>query len=87
MKTFKFIQNIPNHPAEQRLYALSEPLEEFFFVIVSAVHSAFDTNRPETYIFGSDEKGEILSWLELPGSEQGIYDHEQVLNNAGYTKE
>ena len=69
-----------------RLYRLSEPHKtydgkEYEYVIVSAAASAF---AYETYIFPSNEAGEIVDWGEMPGSEQGTQSHERVLQNAGY---
>ncbi|MFF2631997.1 hypothetical protein ACFVR6_03850 [Microbacterium sp. NPDC058021] len=69
---------------EMRLYRLSPPLAGWEFVVVSAVAAAFDTGRPETYIFPSSVNGGIAGWGELPGSFQGDMDHEAALSNAGY---
>ena len=39
---------------------------------------------PETYIFGADKDGEILSWMELDGSFRGDLNHREALLKAGY---
>ena len=51
------------------------------YVIVIAVSDAL---AEETSIYPSYENGEIVDWGELPGSEQGIHTHEEVLGNIGY---
>ena len=33
----------------------------------------------ETYIFPANEEGKILDFMELPGSEQRILDHDHVI--------
>lgn len=38
----------------------------------------------ETFIFPCDERGVVLSWLELHGSFTGDYDHERAILNAGW---
>lgn len=70
--------------AEQRQYRLSEPLDGNEYVVVSALPSAFDTGEPETYIFGCNEKGQIDSFFELPGSYRGGTSHRKALEGAGY---
>jgi hypothetical protein len=55
------------------------------FVVVSSLERAFDTGKPETYIFPSDEEGKVLSWGEIGASQRGTTDHELVLNDSGYT--
>jgi len=74
--------------AFQRLYRLSEPLDGFDFVKVSAIESAFDTMEPETFIFGCDsDSGVISDWAELTGSYRGGTDHFEALKRAGYVVE
>jgi hypothetical protein len=50
------------------------------FVILSHVENAM-TN--ETFVFPSDEDGEILNWRELEGSTYGKALHSTVLFNLG----
>ena len=38
--------------------------------------------EPETYVFPSDEKGNVTDWLELPGSYKGGLDHGEAI--CGY---
>lgn len=68
--------------AAHRLYRLSEPLEGFEYVVVSANTVMF--SGPETYIFPADASGRIVDWGELDGSFRGDLDHEAALENAGY---
>jgi hypothetical protein len=69
--------------AYQQLFRLSEPLEDYYTVLVSSV-VAVDTSEPETYIFGADVEGNILKWGELDGSFRGGADHAEALRRAGY---
>ena len=41
----------------------------------------------ETFIFPSDNTGEVVDWGELPGSFQGRADHAEALRRAGYVEE
>lgn len=66
-----------------RHYVLAEPLDGHSYVIVSA--TVVPHSGPETYIFGADESGEVVDWMELDGSFRGECDHEQALANAGYS--
>jgi hypothetical protein len=52
------------------------------YVIVSAVVALY--SGPETYIFPANESGEVIDWLELPGSFKGGMDHDEALRGAGY---
>lgn len=56
----------------------------FGFIVVSPIKKAFDTQRPETYIFPADPNGEVLSWEELKGSFQGAMDISKALRDGGY---
>lgn len=73
-----------------RLYALSEPVEfdslSVEYVVISAV-VAQDSNEPETYIFPADTEGNVLSWLEMPGSFKGGLNHEKAIEEAGWKLE
>jgi len=95
MKKATKIKKMENFGGNAVLYRLNEPIDypRFVFrgqkqtteyVIVSSV-IAFDHGDYETFIFPSDENGEILSWTELEGSYRGGFDHEKALNNAGYS--
>ena len=81
MKTATKVKDLENPKAMQALYRLSDRLKGFDYVVVSAVVDHFCY---ETYIFGSDENGEVLDMIELPGSQRGVYSHEKALNDAGY---
>lgn len=78
----------------QRLYSLSESMMyrhgfssadvPTYYVLVSANTVL---GEPETYIFAADERGKVLSWAELVGSQRGTLDHEVALRAAGYEVE
>ncbi|GAA2159161.1 hypothetical protein GCM10010403_52140 [Glycomyces rutgersensis] len=74
------VRQIPTSFGDVRLYRLSEPLNGFEYVTVSAVTHL----RPETYIFGSDETGSMDESYELPGSLPGVMNHTKALESAGY---
>lgn len=40
--------------------------------------------EPETYIFPSNDTGEILDFGELSGSQRETLSHQKVLNDLGY---
>lgn len=85
MKTATKVKDLVGKRADIRaaVYHLSEPLDGHTYVRVSAVDAPF--SGPETYIFGSDEDGEVVDWGELEGSFCGGMNHEKALRNAGYT--
>lgn len=78
--TAELVRRIPTDFGDVRLYRLSEPLNGYLYVRVSAV----DHGRAETYIFGADADGNGVS-SELPGSFKGAMDHHEALKRAGYT--
>ena len=88
MKTATPVKQLGDFNGYAMLYRLSEALEDYDgckheHVVVSAVDVMF--SGPETYIFGADENGEIVNWMELPGSFRGALDHNEALEGAGYT--
>jgi hypothetical protein len=93
--TAKFVRDLDGFSGDARLYRLSEPIRAGYepfdepdervlthHVVVSGTVVAF--SGPETYIFGADSEGEIISWAELPGSFQGSIDHAEAIRNAGW---
>jgi len=85
---------------DQRVFMMDPPHQGHEFVMVSArnfdefnarfqsgatSYLSFDSMSDETYIFGCDSKGEVVSWRELEGSYKGGMSHAQALANAGYT--
>ena len=97
MKTATRIKEMTSWKGNAALYKLSEPMDQERYdddgnetvvkhahVIVSAVRVEFEGNKPETYIFGANEDGEIANWGELSGSFKGGLDHAKALKNAGY---
>lgn len=77
-------RRVRNMAGDARLYRLNEPLDGFQYVVVSAVDDRPTHRLHETYIFGSDHTGQILSWGELKGSYKGGADHDEALRGAGY---
>jgi len=85
--------------AIQKHYKLNPPLEVsgaaeaaltlISYVVVSAVvpfaDLGFNDLKPETLIFAANEEGKIVDFMDLEGSYRGGLDHEQALQNAGYT--
>lgn len=82
-----FVKRLDRFLGDDRLYKLEPALEGNDHVVVSAIGSAFDTGVSETYMFPASSSGDVTDWLELSGSERGVFDHEKVLRNAGYTIE
>lgn len=83
MKKAKLIlDNLSGFQGHAALYKLSEPLELYDYVICSTAIAIF--SGVETYIFAANEKGEIIDWCELKGSERGCHSHAKVLANIGY---
>lgn len=76
------VRKLRGFRGDARLFELSEPLNGYSMVVVSA--SDVPYSGPETYIFGADSAGEIDSWIELPGSFRGALDHVAALEAAGY---
>ena len=88
MKATKVLEQISESGAEQKCYRLSESIKvddgkETNYVIVSAVVAY---SGPETYIFPSNELGEITDYGELEGSFRGALNHEQALKGLGVTE-
>lgn len=90
MKIASYIRTVTNqgYRGEARLYLLNEPVfdsrgKATKYVIVSAV-DAFSAGI-ETFIFPADADGRIIDLVELDGSTRGVWDHELVLREAGFT--
>jgi len=62
-----------------------EVKKETEYVVVSSLSAAFDTGRPETYIFPADKEGHVVSWGEIGASQRGTTSHKKVLRESGYT--
>jgi hypothetical protein len=87
MITVKFVKEVWSG---RRLYKLSESVETETgetteYVVISAISRAFDTGRPETFIFPANRKGEITDWQEMKGSIQGVQDFDVAIRNAGWS--
>jgi hypothetical protein len=97
MKTAAFIKKLDDWRSDARLFRLSHPMEcrarsedgyedtKTEYVVVSSVFAAY--SGPETFIFPAREDGEVLSMLEMSGSQKGDVTHEQALSDAGYAVE
>ena len=95
MRQATFIRELEGFTGRANLYRVMPPIKDhlydweneterqvdFDYIVVSATYALGD---PETYIFGADANGNILSWRELPGSFKGAIDHNQALAQAGY---
>jgi hypothetical protein len=77
-----FIKDLTGYGGAAKLYKCKPPLEGNDFVIVSAARVPY--SGPETYIFPSDNEGNVTDYGELEGSYRGGLDHHKALNNAGY---
>ena len=88
-----FVETVDNgsDDVDQLLWRVEPPMQGwdvdnrplvFDFVVTSATDAQF--SGPETYIFGADKTGEVVDWLELPGSFKGSLDHDAAITNAGY---
>ena len=82
------IKNLAGWKGDARLYRVDPPIQfnedrKTNYVVVSAATVMF--SGPETYIFPASSEGEILDWLELPGSFRGAMDHARALEGAGYS--
>jgi len=95
-KKATFIKTLNGFTGDASLYRLSPKLKvepswegdfegEFEYVVVSATVAMFSGS--ETYIFPSDENGEVVDWGELEGSFRGALDHKEALAGAGYSLE
>ena len=94
MKTAKLIQdNLKGFNGHAALYQVNPPMaastwdgpdapsKMHDFVVASSAHAL---GRPETYIFPANDKGKVLDWVQMEGSEQGIYSHDDAFANVGY---
>lgn len=83
-----FVKKADGFAEYAELFRLERPKTEngvtFEFIVVPTIKEAFDTHRPETYIFPANSNGEVLSWRELKGSFQGAMDISKALRDGGY---
>jgi hypothetical protein len=97
MGTATFIKQ-KNGTGEGKVYRLDPPIEIKDYDVELGGYKVIGTSEhvwvsatvamfsgPETYIFPSDENGEVTDWGELEGSYRGGLDHEEALRGAGYT--
>ena len=81
----------------QKLWALSEPYtypgDHNFTTLTNITHVVTSISLPhmrqaqgcdECYIFAADLGGDVIDWLELPGSQKMTTDHALVLTAMGY---
>lgn len=95
----KLVKELDNFAGKAGLYKLDPPMKytkwdfetdeeveyKTEYVVVSPANVMF--SGPETYIFASDENGEVTDWMELAGSFRGGLNRERALNKAGYIVE
>lgn len=64
----------------------NRPQIPFTYVVTSICdpYMAALQGCPECYIFPADADGNILNWLELPGSQKETTDHHLVLTDMGF---
>lgn len=95
MKTATFVRDVSdNFNGTAHLFKVNPPIafsdswdEETLtteYIVASSLTAAFDTGRPETFLFPTNEEGVILDWGELPGSQRGTTNIDAVLTEAGY---
>ena len=87
IRTATFVADVSDQFAgDAAVYRVEPPMdtdtEPTGHVVVSSAFVML--SGPETYIFPSDEHGNVSSWLELEGSTRGNISHEDALENAGY---
>jgi hypothetical protein len=93
-KTFALVKDdLPNFRGHAALYRCDPPMSDDYgyddehkpttyeYVIASTANVL---GAVETYLFGSDKDGKVISWGELPGSTKGNYSHAEAFGNAGY---
>jgi len=83
MKMSKSATKIKELPNNKILWEVLPRIEGNKYVITSA--SDIRISGPETYMFASNEEGEIVDWSELPGSYRGSLDHKICFENIGYS--
>ena len=88
MKTAKFIKDVSeNFTGTAKLFSVNPPVEDYDgnkydYVVASGTIAMF--SGAETYIFPSDENGNVISWGELDGSFRGSINCEKAIKNMGY---
>lgn len=78
----KFAKKIKELPNNKILWEVFPRIDGNKYVITSA--SDVGPSGPETYVFPSNEKGEIIDWGELPGSYRGDLVHKKCFEKIGY---
>jgi len=68
------------------LYKFEPPIKDWddnliTYAVLSSISNFF---TEETYIFASNEKGDVSNWAELEGSMRGNHTHEEILKNLDY---
>lgn len=87
MATATYLGKANGMSGDARLYRCEPALltydgDSVEYVISSAVDNAFAT---ETYLFPANPDGDVVDWMEMPGSRRGVVDPEYVLSELGYT--
>lgn len=82
MNTNRSARKIKDVNDHQILWEVLPRIDGHKYVITSTSNVQF--SGPETYMFASDEKGNIIDWCELPGSYRGKLDHKICFENINY---
>lgn len=82
MMTNRIARKIKDINPRQILWEVLPRIDGHKYVITSASNIEF--TGPETYMFASDEKGNIVDWCELPGSYRGELDHKKCFEYINY---
>lgn len=78
----RFAVKVKNISETKILWSVFPRINGHKWVVTSA--KIIPTIGPETYMFGSDENGNIISWDELQGSYRGGLEHRICFQNIGY---
>lgn len=90
LKVAERLKNKTDFKGAAALYRFSPPLPDYRgneheFVVVSAIilPKAMGGGA-ETYLFPANAQGDVVSWLEMPGSQKGTLSHQEVIEGLGY---
>ena len=64
----------------QALYKLSTPLQGYNYVLASTVL----VEPVETLLFGCNDKGDLVEWLDVNNATKAILDHFTAFQEIGY---
>jgi hypothetical protein len=73
--------NLEGFNGHAALYRCDPKHEGHEFVVVSSIDNHWGY---ETYLFPANDKGEVIDWMEMQGSQKGTQSHTVVWTVAGY---